>query len=126
MFPLVTPSMLTRQGFPRVRGDVPQSFWFCTMKLPFSPRARGCSEQPYGLEYKSLVFPACAGMFPEAKPEEKPADSFPRVRGDVPNHRRQDSCLQGFSPRARGCSPFPGGKAGLRGVFPACAGMFPH
>ena len=48
---------------------------------------------------------------------------FPRVRGDVPPPHRLAGTVNGFSPRARGCSWLAGGCEPLC-VFPACAGMF--
>ena len=49
---------------------------------------------------------------------------FPRVRGDVPQQIISWAKKQGFSPRARGCSPLRMASYHLRLVFPACAGMF--
>ena len=70
--------------FPRVRGDVPKRATV-TVNLPsFSPRARGCSCGAILCRASTLVFPACAGMFPATMPLGREFSGFPRVRGDVP------------------------------------------
>ena len=51
------------QRFPRVRGDVPPPAMGSKKLLPFSPRARGCSQCPNNVVSFLAVFPACAGMF---------------------------------------------------------------
>ncbi len=91
----------------------------------FSPRARGCSRLLDVHEVKVNVFPACAGMFLAFELHVLQGQGFPRVRGDVPHIAYQTHCLDGFSPRARGCSLAIGLAKGLVDVFPACAGMFP-
>ena len=113
-------------GFPRVRGDVPRGGGVITRLIAFSPRARGCSSKPFTTVGARGVFPACAGMFPVTPPSAAPISCFPRVRGDVPHDGVTVDRDPGFSPRARGCSARSwGGQQGC-GVFPACAGMFPH
>ena len=52
-------------GFPRVRGDVPETIMM--------------------FEQLKQVFPAYAGMFPWGFFEKELSSRFPRVRGDVPN-----------------------------------------
>ena len=47
------------------------------------------------------------------------------MRGDVPFSPRVARTPPKFSPRARGCSRRTWSEHILRGVFPACAGMFP-
>ena len=110
--------------FPRVRGDVPQGFDCAQNVRVFSPRARGCSVCSRCLVGGWGVFPACAGMFLGYLFSFLPAESFPRVRGDVPCSRSSSSPSIRFSPRARGCSAPQESQEGLRTVFPACAGMF--
>ena len=50
---------------------------------------------------------------------------FPRVRGDVPPWWCVFYHMDGFSPRARGCSGVMLMADKFAFVFPACAGMFP-
>ena len=71
-----------------------------------------------------MVFPACAGMFLEEKKINHSQHRFPRVRGDVPKSPSQSPQHLKFSPRARGCSVVVRVHQEVRGVFPACAGMF--
>ena len=129
-----------------MRGDVPFEYRPFRCLLRFSPRARGCSQgrrghHPVDCVFPACagmfletvyhgrskgVFPACAGMFPVTPPSAAPISCFPRVRGDVPHDGVTVDRDPGFSPRARGCSARSwGGQQGC-GVFPACAGMFPH
>ena len=93
------------QGFPRVRGDVPAVVQTGTWPAPFSPRARGCSPADTVSKPADAVFPACAGMFLLIHTIGHGADSFPRVRGDVPPRSTRAVSRSSFSPRARGCSP---------------------
>ena len=112
-------------SFPRVRGDVPNLYSTPLLPSPFSPRARGCSLViPVSASY-TIVFPACAGMFPLSHAIDAPLLRFPRVRGDVPDPVTPIRARSGFSPRARGCSCGRGGGIYSGEVFPACAGMFP-
>ena len=92
------------QRFPRVRGDVPVVWCIGRAKPSFSPRARGCSPFHMATHHLHLVFPACTGMFRVARKHVSPADSFPRVRGDVPLPPGSRTPSKRFSPRARGCS----------------------
>ena len=51
-------------SFPRIRGDVPMGRSWLARVRSFSPHTRGCSAPvPFSM-YRSIVFPAYAGMFP--------------------------------------------------------------
>ena len=110
--------------FPRVRGDVPgprpRGYWYRW----FSPRARGCSLLPEIAQIRANVFPTCAGMFPPSPGTLPRRGGFPHVRGDVPASGLSPMVARWFSPRTRGCSVLPPGRAARYPVFPACAGMF--
>ena len=67
-----------------MRGDVPTCTTTQKAVIPFSPRARGCSEAAEGLKGPFDVFPACAGMFLRIVLFLIGIRGFPRVRGDVP------------------------------------------
>ena len=111
-------------GFPRVRGDVPDTNIDLRFPRKFSPRARGCSRGFRTLKRTHGVFPACAGMFRRGGVCFITWTGFPRVRGDVPSfHLAADQATR-FSPRARGCSQHPRRRPIKSQVFPACAGMF--
>ena len=126
MFPIFPINFAIDNGFPRVRGDVPQSPALTSSPPSFSPRARGCSPIARNRRHPTHVFPACAGMFRTYHGNSRKLDCFPRVRGDVPGYSGPFLSIQSFSPRARGCSQalLSGFTAGH--VFPACAGMFPR
>ena len=124
MFPVVTSGTHGNPSFPRVRGDVPHLHLLLLKRGQFSPRARGCSAPvPFSM-YRSIVFPACAGMFLILSTTLSVTPCFPRVRGDVPAWEGVKEGLSKFSPRARGCSNPAWVASPNRGVFPACAGMF--
>ena len=84
MFPPVRTSGELHGSFPRVRGDVPVPHRVRVRAARFSPRARGCSATCSPSKARQVVFPACAGMFPQGCIKHDNTTSFPRVRGDVP------------------------------------------
>ena len=51
-------------------------------------------------------------------------ESFPRIRGDVPNHKERLPGSPQFSPHTRGCSGLTLSTISSNRVFPAYAGMF--
>ena len=84
MFP---PAILRRPHharFPRVCGDVPIFSDPPAVRVRFSPRVRGCSVYLLMARIKSIVFPACAGMFLLDACDVRNLRRFPRVCGDVP------------------------------------------
>ena len=122
-----TPSSPTRRlsRFPRARGDAPDSASDDEARIKFSPRARGCTLLLLGKAGEIFVFPARAGMHPRGKAFSFAASSFPRARGDAPSLLRVHGRYALFSPRARGCTHAPPGRARRPAVFPARAGMHP-
>ena len=90
--------------FPRIRGDVPQSkpghTWYCS----FSPHTRGCSVSHVSIPRSPTVFPAYAGMFHPPGMLSNTRQSFPRIRGDVPDFDLKRIAEIVFSPHTRGCS----------------------
>ena len=112
------------ESFPRMRGDVPQAKALEALDKAFSPHARGCSAPVPFSTYRSIVFPACAGMFPRTPHLPPNGRGFPRMRGDVPEILWHEWGQTGFSPHARGCSQVGGNRKRYKTVFPACAGMF--
>ena len=96
-----------RDGFPRIRGDVPSAKFTGTVKvrpLGFSPHTRGCSDDAMLLTMVDVVFPAYAGMFLAHNHISKSAMGFPRIRGDVPRRKTPPWSNPRFSPHTRGCS----------------------
>ena len=102
---LLTPSTdANRYGFPRIRGDVPVYHYGIQSPEGFSPHTRGCSGLVRRAADQLIVFPAYAGMFLSAYRHGHSGDSFPRIRGDVPEPTYSSASYQV--------------------VFPAYAGMF--
>ena len=64
MFLAMITALAVALRFPRVRGDVPSAASGRVGRIPFSPRARGCSAFFLLDTTQCPVFPACAGMFP--------------------------------------------------------------
>ena len=112
-------------SFPRVCGDVSTSEKQQASIPGFSPRMRGCFYRMRECFSQNLVFPAYAGMFPSSGLGTGMHCRFPRVCGDVSYPVRQNFRYQTFSPRMRGCFPYPAACTAHHKVFPAYAGMFP-
>ena len=126
MFPFAAYRDPELPGFPRVRGDVPSMAFNNQTADVFSPRARGCSYLPDNSCVPTIVFPACAGMFPPDLILAQPYRRFPRVRGDVPLPVEWIHFKKVVFPACAGMFlRIVLFLIGIRG-FPACAGMFPH
>ena len=125
MFPSHQQIALTRQRFPRIRGDVPGHNVAVYFNPAFSPHTRGCSEGETVTIYGDDVFPAYTGMFRRQRRNGWRPRRFPRVCGDVPARLVQRFKRFRFSPRMRGCSWLENPPDGISIVFPAYAGMFP-
>ena len=113
-------------GFPRVRGDVPGGKGTYRVEVRFSPRARGCSLRAAETKVRTIVFPACAGMFRASARGRRRKASFPRVRGDVPPWFPRSPTGKSFSPRARGCSVIELRSIQARHRFPRVRGDVPR
>ena len=75
---------LDQEGFPRIRGDVPNLIGPPKCSLRFSPHTRGCSYFAWLAGCVGGVFPAYAGMFRLSLASGHRGSRFPRIRGDVP------------------------------------------
>ena len=124
MFLFSSHGSIPRWRFPRVCGDVPDTWFRRWRGWRFSPRMRGCSPPVVHRPGTDRVFPAYAGMFLPAQTSFWGALGFPRVCGDVPVCRHIESRVKQFSPRMRGCSANALARAVTTAVFPAYAGMF--
>ena len=111
-------------GFPRIRGDVPNTATTVTDLGEFSPHTRGCSPLFHRVTLWAGVFPAYAGMFRFPHPSTHATARFPRIRGDVPLPVPRLKSTSWFSPHTRGCSLVRVPGFVKRHVFPAYAGMF--
>ena len=111
-------------GFPRIRGDVPQSNGGGAACQAFSPHTRGCSHSFHLGPGQVTVFPAYAGMFRSSFSLLVALFRFPRIRGDVPCWKELIIFVMKFSPHTRGCSFVVILVMRILVVFPAYAGMF--
>ena len=116
---------LTRRGFPRTRGDVPEFGLLIDHSGKLPPHARGCT--PFGAPERQppAASPARAGMYPSSPRGRRPANSFPRTRGDVPGVRYLRSNDTPLPPHARGCTFGRRRPTQADGASPARAGMYP-
>ena len=110
-------------GFPRRRGDAPDSHQLRPVTVRFPPQARGCTHRQGTLIPLPRVSPAGAGMHLALLPILPPGARFPRRRGDAPSSSSASRVRRRFPPQARGCTAkgISGPTGG--GVSPAGAGM---
>ena len=83
MFPDVHSSRTPQGRFPRVCGDVSESYPPLGELVWLSPRMRGCFSVAVVMLWATLAFPAYAGMFLVFGIVLSPCTCFPRVCGDV-------------------------------------------
>ncbi len=125
MFPGALPAAPEPPGFPRVCGDVSDTFSGSVCVIKLSPRMRGCFSDPFCHWRVWYAFPAYAGMFLCGGPLGTLWLRFPRVCGDVSVKRYKITGVKGLSPRMRGCFRNIRAPSIISGAFPAYAGMFP-
>ena len=113
-------------GIPRASGGVPGQMEMFMAGPEYSPRKRGCSSRQRPCRRFSEVFPAQAGVFPEALFCDVTSWRIPRASGGVPADLKNSAARSGYSPRKRGCSPIAATEVGNHRVFPAQAGVFLH
>ena len=61
MFRIISPSVVHRHSFPRIRGDVPRWFFIGRNLTVFSPHTRGCSASHHQALGLVVVFPHTRG-----------------------------------------------------------------
>ena len=111
------------QSFPRRRGDGPQRGRGTWSRWGFPPQARGWTfSAPVWFEHPE-VSPAGAGMDPASVSVVRYLVSFPRRRGDGPEHFRILGLIDEFPPQARGWTPALADTSLPGQVSPAGAGM---
>ncbi len=109
---------------PRRCGGVPRAGDVIDEQDLCSPQVRGCSFRCPVSGRAGSVFPAGAGVFPEAQNARRQRVSVPRRCGGVPTDRSSRTWTARCSPQVRGCSwPCRLLRSGP-GVFPAGAGVF--
>ena len=87
MFLSSSPWYLAAICFPRIRGDVPTRQEVSKLEMQFSPHTRGYSAFSPEPLWAHQVFPAYAGMFRLPPAGKRHKESFPRIRGDIPEAR---------------------------------------
>ena len=70
------------------------------------------------------VFPTCVGMYRLYLIRSRNRNSFPHMRGDVPDMVLRDMTERQFSPHAWGCTDQELDVGSGEEVFPTCVGMY--
>jgi len=108
---------------PRMRGDRPLHARHGLEFRSFTPHARGSTRvQPREL-WRGLVYPACAGIDPQAAEGWAGYAGLPRMRGDRPVSSMATVDQSLFTPHARGSTFSTSASSRCSSVYPACAGI---
>ncbi len=73
---------------------------------------------------QAVVYPACAGIYPQADTNKEMVESLPRMRGDLPRFRFVGDRRIVSTPHARGSTLAEAFWAVHFVVYPACAGIY--
>src|SRR5690606_32097664 len=73
------------RGFPRIRGDRPESPVSRQVGLEFPPHTRGSTDDEKLIELLQGVSPAYAGIDLVGSAPSSRVSTFPRIRGDRPD-----------------------------------------
>ena len=98
-------------GFPRTRGDVPQTRLTALPQRSLPPHARGCTLLQGQDFHHGIASPARAGMYLRRRSHGALVQGFPRTRGDVPPIHGAAKRGRGLPPHARGCTAGSGASA---------------
>ncbi len=111
--------------FPRTRGDAPLGTAHLSAIQALPPHTRGCTVHGGRRIPGRRASPAHAGMHLARLGLASVLTSFPRTRGDAPEHPRHHGRRRWLPPHTRGCT-LAAIRAGQREVAsPAHAGMHP-
>ena len=91
-----------------------------------SPHARGTHRSCFNPCSIVGIIPACAGNTRLALGYVAGTGDHPRMRGEHPSFRKENSTRKGSSPHARGTRRLRLHEIVMRGIIPACAGSSPH
>ena len=116
----------SKLGFPRARGDRPESGTLRIAGAPVSPRPRGSTLEEVGVEERPAGFPAPAGIDRGPIPVGHVELGFPRARGDRPHESVFCPIGTTVSPRPRGSTLFDVRDGDGTQGFPAPAGIDPR
>ena len=89
-------------GFPRIRGDRPETSTRCRRRSAFPPHTRGSTEGRKLPLDGMWVSPAYAGIDRRHLLDAAADRRFPRIRGDRPKAANSRSMACGFPPHTRG------------------------
>ncbi len=109
-----------------MRGDRPFPSLTSLTISSFTPHARGSTPDSRIRTNISPVYPACAGIDPEAGELVFVEFGLPRMRGDRPMLISSLFFVAEFTPHARGSTLTAMRTCFWRTVYPACAGIDPH
>ena len=107
-----------------MRGGVSLKLNGFRYRFESSPHARGCFPARIIPRMSAIVFPACAGVFPQDLQGHHNLSRLPRMRGGVSLLVLYTPRLPSSSPHARGCFFRLRRIVSTYEVFPACAGVF--
>jgi len=119
----ITASTLRPCGFPRLRGDRPQTAEPRSSERSVPPPTRGSTLIRDARHSLFLGSPAYAGIDPIILPPEKTTRRFPRLRGDRPVLVMQNYLSTVVPPPTRGSTPVPRIAEGTGEGSPAYAGI---
>ena len=106
-----------------MRGDRPFPSLTSLTISSFTPHARGSTPDSRIRTNISPVYPACAGIDPEAGELVFVEFGLPRMRGDRPMLISSLFFVAEFTPHARGSTPMILRQFSQIPVYPACAGI---
>ena len=110
-------------GFPRIRGDRPDSPAWALARAMFPPHTRGSTHNAAPLRLTAPVSPAYAGIDRRSSGASRSTCRFPRIRGDRPRWRARASSPSQFPPHTRGSTPDGSLAPPPEVVSPAYAGI---
>ena len=107
---------------PRMRGEHPWDTMSMYRRPGSSPHARGTHRSCFNPCSIVGIIPACAGNTRLALGYVAGTGDHPRMRGEHPSFRKENSTRKGSSPHARGTRRLRLHEIVMRGIIPACAG----
>jgi len=106
-----------------MRGDPPSFVAIEFETRGSTPHARGSTQTQLGSRSLQQVYPACAGIHPQAYTTLVAFYGLPRMRGDPPGKVYIGQALDMSTPHARGSTLQSLVSSAGHDVYPACAGI---
>ena len=117
--------LAVRIGFPRTRGDGPESYWARSDACSFPPHTRGWTPEVRWIAFHRLVSPAHAGMDLIKMRVNSTMNGFPRTRGDGPSPHDVVHLIREVSPAHAGMDRAVLSTITARSCFPRTRGDGP-